>query len=365
MASDHGDEDLVVMLLRGDDEMSEEDFNNDGEGLDDPDKRGTEEEEKRGEEGKARTRHNARRGGGGGGDDETTAPSTNAPHKRGRTHRHRHEQERTERRRSGGRVDSGRREATSTSLSTAVETTPTSVLQVSAHSPRKEKDSGSGEEHVASATSTTAVGGPSVSSAQSSASSPVPLPPSHQGKGRGDGPARYFVVKSNNFPNVKVSQTMGVWATQKHNEETLNSAFRVRFGEQWMDEFGEKNRELGKEDAEDWSVGLWRLVSPAPVTLLFGFSSQFVCVPYFLLFFLSLVIERCVPYFQRQPKRTMGRIRTNGVGDWRQGTKRTMDAKWLGWIVCCGVDTDDTCALHTLKAPQQPTPRQLACEAVP
>ncbi|KAI9019819.1 YT521-B-like domain-containing protein [Hyaloraphidium curvatum] len=39
--------------------------------------------------------------------------------------------------------------------------------------------------------------------------------------------ARYFVMRSNNFDNVEISQEKGVWATQKSNSETLSQAFKT------------------------------------------------------------------------------------------------------------------------------------------
>ena len=40
-------------------------------------------------------------------------------------------------------------------------------------------------------------------------------------------PPRYFILRSNNEENVRVSIEQSLWATQKRNEDTLNAAFEV------------------------------------------------------------------------------------------------------------------------------------------
>ncbi len=37
----------------------------------------------------------------------------------------------------------------------------------------------------------------------------------------------YFIMKSLTLDDVYLSQKMGVWATQPHNEKTLHAAFEV------------------------------------------------------------------------------------------------------------------------------------------
>ena len=40
---------------------------------------------------------------------------------------------------------------------------------------------------------------------------------------------KYFIVKSLTLQDLELSVRNGIWATQSHNEETLNKAFEVRF----------------------------------------------------------------------------------------------------------------------------------------
>jgi hypothetical protein len=42
-------------------------------------------------------------------------------------------------------------------------------------------------------------------------------------------PERYFVVKSLTVEDLEMSKRSGIWATQNHNEASLNRAFEVRF----------------------------------------------------------------------------------------------------------------------------------------
>ena len=39
---------------------------------------------------------------------------------------------------------------------------------------------------------------------------------------------KYFIVKSLTLQDLELSVRNGIWATQSHNEETLNKAFQVR-----------------------------------------------------------------------------------------------------------------------------------------
>jgi|TARA_R110002003_G_scaffold97_33_gene7998 hypothetical protein len=39
--------------------------------------------------------------------------------------------------------------------------------------------------------------------------------------------SRYFIVKSLTLQDLELSVRNGIWATQSHNEEALNKAFRV------------------------------------------------------------------------------------------------------------------------------------------
>ena len=47
-------------------------------------------------------------------------------------------------------------------------------------------------------------------------------------------PKKYFIVKSLTLQDLELSVRNGIWATQSHNEETLNKAFEVRFAPQDM-----------------------------------------------------------------------------------------------------------------------------------
>lgn len=42
-------------------------------------------------------------------------------------------------------------------------------------------------------------------------------------------PQRYFIMKSLTMQDMIQSVRSGIWATQRHNEEALNSAFKVYF----------------------------------------------------------------------------------------------------------------------------------------
>jgi len=44
---------------------------------------------------------------------------------------------------------------------------------------------------------------------------------------------RFFILKSLTIEDIELSVQTGIWATQSHNEETLNGAFRVR--NKWSD----------------------------------------------------------------------------------------------------------------------------------
>jgi hypothetical protein len=39
---------------------------------------------------------------------------------------------------------------------------------------------------------------------------------------------RYFIMKSHTVAHLEMSRRTGVWATQTHNEDSLNQAFKVR-----------------------------------------------------------------------------------------------------------------------------------------
>jgi hypothetical protein len=41
-------------------------------------------------------------------------------------------------------------------------------------------------------------------------------------------PNRYFILKSLTVEDLELSWQSGIWATQTHNEESLNRAFEVR-----------------------------------------------------------------------------------------------------------------------------------------
>jgi hypothetical protein len=40
-------------------------------------------------------------------------------------------------------------------------------------------------------------------------------------------PSKYFIVKSLTLQDLELSVRNGIWATQSHNEDVLNKAFRV------------------------------------------------------------------------------------------------------------------------------------------
>ena len=44
---------------------------------------------------------------------------------------------------------------------------------------------------------------------------------------------RFFILKSLTVEDLELSVTTGIWATQSHNEETLNNAFQVRSRSLW------------------------------------------------------------------------------------------------------------------------------------
>jgi RNA recognition motif-containing protein len=50
---------------------------------------------------------------------------------------------------------------------------------------------------------------------------------SDENSGAPDPPSKYFIVKSLTLQDLELSVRNGIWATQSHNEDVLNKAFRV------------------------------------------------------------------------------------------------------------------------------------------
>ena len=47
-------------------------------------------------------------------------------------------------------------------------------------------------------------------------------------RGSAASPDKYFIVKSLTLQDLELSVRNGIWATQSHNEDTLNKAFEVK-----------------------------------------------------------------------------------------------------------------------------------------